>query len=126
MCWDVLYNEHPGNRRNRHAFEKGNPCPGALKRRSYKCLAGQARSMLRGERLRGGSSMRLARALLVAQGDDGEKPRANAAYTSTLPSDFNQTLRLSLTKSLAQYYAPLEEITPQIRELLTRLDEQKH
>src|ERR1700689_4156106 len=56
----------------------------------------------------------------VAQGDDGEKPRANAAYTSTLPSDFNQTLRLSLTKSLAQYYAPLEEITPQIRELLTR------
>jgi hypothetical protein len=61
----------------------------------------------------------------VAQGDNGEKVRAIAAYTSTLPSDFHQTLRLSLTKSLAQYYAPIEEIPPAIRELLTRLDEQK-
>jgi hypothetical protein len=61
----------------------------------------------------------------VALGDNGEKLRAIAAYTSTLPSDFHQTLRLSLTKSLAQYYAPLEEIPPAIRELLKRLDEQK-
>jgi hypothetical protein len=62
----------------------------------------------------------------VAQGDNGGKGRADTAYTATLPSDFNQTLRLSLTKSLAQYYAPLEEIPPEIRELLARLDEQKH
>ena len=62
----------------------------------------------------------------MALGDNGEKFRANAAYTSTLPSDFNQTLRTSLTKSLVQYYAPLDEIPPEIRELLTRLDEQKH
>jgi hypothetical protein len=62
----------------------------------------------------------------VAQGDNGEKFRANAAYAATLPSDFHQTLRLSLTKSLAQYYAPLEEIPSRIRELLARLDEQKH
>ena len=61
----------------------------------------------------------------MALGDNGEKLRAIAAYTSTLPSDFHQTLRLSLTKSLAQYYAPLEEIPLEIRELLTRLDEQK-
>ena len=61
----------------------------------------------------------------VALGDNGEKLRAIAAYTSTLPSDFHQTLRLSLTKSLAQYYAPLDEIPREIRELLTRLDEQK-
>jgi hypothetical protein len=65
------------------------------------------------------------RADLVANGDDRKKTQADAAYTSTLPSDFHQTLRLSLTKSLAQYYAPLEEIPPQIRELLARLDEQK-
>jgi hypothetical protein len=61
----------------------------------------------------------------VALGDNGEKFRANAAYTSRLPSDFNQTLRNSLTKSLVQYYAPLDEIPPEIRELLTRLDEQQ-
>jgi hypothetical protein len=65
------------------------------------------------------------RAKPVAKADDREKNHADAAYTSTLPSDFHQTLRLSLTKSLAQYYAPLEEIPPQIRELLARLDEQK-
>jgi len=62
----------------------------------------------------------------VALGDNAEKLRAIAAYTSTLPSDFHQTLRTSLTKSLAQYYAPLEEIPSRIRELLARLDEQKH
>ena len=62
----------------------------------------------------------------MALGDNGERLRAIAAYTSALPSDFHQTLRTSLTKSLVQYYAPFAEITPQIRELLTRLDEQKH
>jgi hypothetical protein len=61
----------------------------------------------------------------VALGNNGEKFRAVSASTSTLPSDFNQTRRTSLTKSLAQYYAPLDEIPPQIRELLTRLDKQK-
>lgn len=59
----------------------------------------------------------------VAQGDNAANHRANLAYTSTLPSDFNQTLRLSLTKSLTQYYAPLDEIPPQIQDLLARLDE---
>ena len=59
----------------------------------------------------------------VAQGDNGPNHRANLAYTSTLPSDFNQTLRLSLTKSLTQYYALLDEISPQIQDLLARLDE---
>jgi hypothetical protein len=62
----------------------------------------------------------------VALGDNGEKFRAVAAYTSTLPSDFNQTRRTSLTKSLARYYAPLEEVPPEIRELLARLDQQEH
>jgi hypothetical protein len=61
----------------------------------------------------------------VAQGDNTEKFRAVAAYTARLPSDFNQTLRTSMTKSLMQYYAPLEEISLEIRELLRRLDEQK-
>lgn len=58
-------------------------------------------------------------------GGDKGKDHTDPAYTSTLPSDFNQTLRLSLTRSLAQYYAPLEDIPPEMRELLARLDEQK-
>jgi hypothetical protein len=62
----------------------------------------------------------------VALGDNGEKLRAIAAYTATLPSDFNQTLRTSMAKSLVRYYAPLDEVPLEIRELLTRLDEQKH
>ena len=62
----------------------------------------------------------------MALGDNGQKLHAIAAHTATLPSDFHQALRTSLTKSLAQYYAPLAEIPPQIRELLTRLDQQKH
>ena len=61
----------------------------------------------------------------MARGDSGTNHRANMAYTSTLPSDFNQTLRLSLTKSLVQYYEPLGELPPEIQELLTRLDEPK-
>ena len=61
----------------------------------------------------------------MAQGDNAANHRANLAYTSTLPSDFNQTLRLSLTKSLTQYYAPLDEIPPQIQDLLARLDKKE-
>ena len=61
----------------------------------------------------------------MAQGDRAANHRANLAYTSTLPSDFNQTLRLSLTKSLTQYYAPLDDISPQIQDLLARLDEKE-
>lgn len=61
----------------------------------------------------------------MTQGDSREKYPTHAAFTSMLPSDFNQTLRLTLTKSLAQYYAPIGEIPPEIRELLARLDEKK-
>lgn len=61
---------------------------------------------------------------MTRDGDKG-KDQADPAYTATLPSDFNQTLRHSLTKSLAQYYEPLDEIPPEMRELLARLDEQK-
>jgi hypothetical protein len=51
--------------------------------------------------------------------------REKYPFTSMLPGDFNQTLRLSLTKSLAQYYAPLDDIPPEIRGLLLRLDDNK-
>jgi hypothetical protein len=61
----------------------------------------------------------------MAQGGNRGNFQIDTAYTSTLPSDFNQTLRQSLTKSLVQYYAPLEEIPREIGELLARLDEQK-
>jgi hypothetical protein len=56
--------------------------------------------------------------------DNKSKDQAHATYTATLPSDLNQALRLSLTKSLGQYY-PVEEITPQLIELLERLDKQQ-
>jgi hypothetical protein len=53
----------------------------------------------------------------VAQAQD------HTPYTATLPSDFNQTLRNSLTKSLESYYTPLEQIPPELNELLERLEE---
>ena len=55
--------------------------------------------------------------------DNDKKPKdhARAVYTATLPSDLNLALRHSLTKSLGQYY-PVEEITPELVEMLERLD----
>jgi hypothetical protein len=61
----------------------------------------------------------------MTEGGSREKYPTHTAFTSMLPGDFNQTLRLSLTKSLAQYYAPLDDIPPEIRELLLRLDDNK-
>jgi DNA-binding protein Fis len=58
-------------------------------------------------------------------GDAKVNPKAdNATYTATLPSDFNQTLRNSLTRALESYYAPLEDTPPELKQLLARLDEQ--
>jgi len=61
----------------------------------------------------------------MAEGGNAGKYQIDTAYTSTLPSDFHQALRQSLTKSLVQYYTPLEEIPQEIRQLLARLEEQK-
>jgi len=57
-------------------------------------------------------------------GDKGKYP-AGAPYTAALPSDFNQALRQSLMKPLGQYFPPPEDIPPELRELLARLDEKK-
>ena len=55
--------------------------------------------------------------------DKNSKDQARATYTAKLPSDFDQTLRQPLTKSRDQRY-PVEENTPEIVELLNRLDKQ--
>ena len=61
----------------------------------------------------------------MTQGDDeGEYP-AGTPHTSALPSDFHQTLRQSLMKSLGQYFPPPEDIPPELGKLLARLDEKK-
>jgi hypothetical protein len=57
--------------------------------------------------------------------DKGEKDQITATYTAALPSDLNQALRYSLTQSLGRYYPPVEEITPELRELVARLEGQK-
>jgi hypothetical protein len=46
------------------------------------------------------------------------------AYTSRLPSDFNQTLRQSFTKALTAYYPPAEEFPLSLCELLARIKAQ--
>jgi hypothetical protein len=54
----------------------------------------------------------------MTKGDNNED-------TAGLPSDYDQTLRQSLTRALESYHAPLEEIPPELRELLTRLKKQE-
>lgn len=56
--------------------------------------------------------------------DKKSKDQGHAIYTARLPSDFSQTLRQSLTKSLVEHY-PVEEMTPDLVEMLKRLDKQK-
>jgi hypothetical protein len=56
-------------------------------------------------------------------GDKRATAQTNTTYTATLPSDFHQTLRQSLSQSLARYYALPEEVSPELKELLARLDE---
>lgn len=58
----------------------------------------------------------------MARGDNKAKDQNDATYTATLPSDYHQVLRQSLTKSLVSYYPPSEEIPPELQELLARLD----
>jgi len=57
--------------------------------------------------------------------DDKRKSPAGTPYSAALPSDFSQTLRQSLMPSLGQYFPPPEDIPPELRELLARLDEKK-
>jgi hypothetical protein len=52
------------------------------------------------------------------------KDRTIPTYTATLPSDFHQVLRQSFTQSLVRHYPPSEEISPELHELLARLDKQ--
>jgi hypothetical protein len=47
----------------------------------------------------------------------------HAAYTARLPSDFNQTLRNSPTRSLETYFAPLDQAPAELSELLARLEQ---
>jgi hypothetical protein len=47
----------------------------------------------------------------------------HAPYTSVPPSDFDQTLRNTLTKALETYHAPLHQ-NPELSELLWRLARQ--
>jgi hypothetical protein len=54
----------------------------------------------------------------VTQG--GNTQVNHASYTSVLPSDFNQTVRNTLTKALDTYHAPLHQ-NPELSELLRRL-----
>ncbi len=56
---------------------------------------------------------------------DERATQAHATYTSTLPSDFSQTLRQPLSQSLARYYPPLDKIPLELSELLARLDKQE-
>ena len=60
----------------------------------------------------------------MTQDDKGAKDQINATYTAALPSDLNHALRYSLTQSLVHCYPPVEEITPKLRELVARLEEQ--
>ena len=53
--------------------------------------------------------------------DKKSKDQARATYTAKLPSDFNQTLRQPLTKSMEQRF-PVEENTPEFVELVERLN----
>jgi hypothetical protein len=61
----------------------------------------------------------------VAKGGDKSKFPTGRPYSASLPSDFNQTLRQSFMQSLGQYFPPPEDIPPELRELLARLDENK-
>lgn len=63
----------------------------------------------------------------MTERDNDKRPKdpVNPTYTAMLPSDFHQTIQHSLTQSLVQYYPPVDEITPELRELLGRLDETK-
>jgi hypothetical protein len=61
----------------------------------------------------------------MKQDDKLAKDQINAIYTAALPSDLNHALRFSLTQSLVHYYPPVEEITPELYELVARLEEQK-
>ena len=62
---------------------------------------------------------------LKTQDDKEARDQINATHTAALPSDLNQALRYSLTQSLGRYYPPVEEITPELRELVARLEGQK-
>jgi hypothetical protein len=61
---------------------------------------------------------------MTENNDKKSKDQARATYTAKLARDFNQRLRQPLTKSMDQRY-PVEENTPEIVELLERLNRQK-
>ena len=58
----------------------------------------------------------------MARCDNKVKDQTDVTYTATLPSDYHQLLRQSLTKSLVSFHPPSEEIPPELHELLARLD----
>ena len=62
---------------------------------------------------------------LVTREDKGPEDQVTPTYTAALPSDLNQSLRNSFTPSLAHYYPPIEEITPELRELVARLERKR-
>lgn len=57
----------------------------------------------------------------MARRDNKVKDQTDVTYTATLPSDYHQVLRQSLTKSLVSYHPPSKEIPPELHELLARL-----
>jgi hypothetical protein len=60
----------------------------------------------------------------MTKGDD-EKVPTGTLYSAALPSDVNRTLRQSFMQSLGQYFPPPEDIPPELRDLLARLDQKK-
>jgi hypothetical protein len=58
----------------------------------------------------------------MVRGDKRTKDRTDATYTATLPSDYHQVLRQSLMKSLVSHYPASEDISPELHELLARLE----
>ena len=57
--------------------------------------------------------------------DNRAEAQAKPLYTSALASDFNQALRQSLTKALVRYYPPADDIPPDLRELVARLEQRQ-